>query len=288
MKHSNNEIKEELRKYYKHIKGCLSEREVSFWLSLVNQKQKKIIDDFDINKIVIRDYDLPFPKLKLINNISSFYYKGRVGRRIDKIVYYDTIPLGYIQLSSPLLNTKIHNYLKEKYGKYDFTLLNDKVVELSICIPFGIISQYLGGKLLVFIAMSKEIIEDYNKKFNTNIEVLFTTSIFGKSSMYNRIRNLKFLGLTEGYHSILTDEQIKEIKELYKKHYPHREIKKTAKAEHIIRLYLHLLNDGIKLSFDIPKLQKGVYVCDIFLPLEQNLLYWFNRWFVPRRERLKD
>ena len=280
--------KEERRQYYGQLKQELIDNKILFWLDSISQKQEKIINNFNIKNINVKDYDLPFNKIKFINNVSSFYYKGRVGRRIDKIIYYNDIPLGYIQLSSPVINNKINVFLKEKYGNYDFKFLNNKVVDLSICVPFGILSKYLSGKLLVFVAMSKEIIEEYNKKYNTNIEILFTTSIFGKSSMYNRVRNLKYLGLTEGYHSALTKEQINEIKELYKKHYPHRKIKKTAKAEHIIRLYLHLINDGVKLSFEIPKLQKGVYVCNTFLSLQDNLEYWFNRWFIPRRKRLKE
>ena len=166
--------------------------------------------------------------------------------------------------------------------------MNEKVVELSVCIAFGYLTRYLTGKLAAFISMSKEIIEEYNQKYNTKIEVLFTTSIYGKSSLYNRIRNLKYLGLTEGYHSILTKEQIKEIKEKYQQYFPHRKIKETAQAEHLIRLYDHLQKKGIPLSFKIEKHKRGVYVCNTFLSLKENLEYWYNRWFVPRRERLKD
>lgn len=282
---NNISYKEKLRNYYKQFKK--ENRQIKFWLEYISQQQKKILDSFNINNIKIKDYDLPFRKNEFVNNIASLFYKGKVGRRFDKIIYYKNIPLAYIQLSSPVMNAKINKFLKEKYGNFDFKFLNKKVVELSICIAFGYLTKYLTGKLAVFTAMSKEVIEEYNQKYNTDIEVLFTTSIYGKSSLYNRVRNLQYLGLTEGYHSILTEEQIKEIKEKYKKYFPHRKIKKTSQADHLIRLYDHLQKAGISLSFRIEKHKRGVYLCTTFLSLKENLIYWYNRWFIPRRERLK-
>ena len=261
--------------------------EIQRWLEFNNQKQKEIMHSFDIEKVNFKKYNLPFNKIEFINNISSFYYKGKVGRRKDfLVVYNDEIVLGYIQFASPILNKPFADYLKNKYGKLDFKLINKHVVEMSVCVPFGPLTKFLTGKLLVFIAISREMINVWNDTYNTDIEVLMTTSIYGKSSMYNRVRNLKYLGLTKGYHTTLTSDQIQEIKILYKRHFPHRKIKKTALSEHLIRLYDHLVKAGVQLSFKIPKLEKGVYVCDKFLPLKENLNYWYHRWFLPRYKRL--
>lgn len=279
-----DDYKNELRNYYKQFKR--KNNKIDLWLKNVSLLQEDIVNCFNINNICIKDYNLQFNKRDFVNNVSSFYYKGKVGRRIDKIIYYNNIPLAYIQLSSPILNNKLSSFLKDKYEKLDFKLLNDKVVDLSVCVAFGYLTKYLSGKLAVFVAISKEVINDYDKKYKTHIEVLSTTSIYGKSSLYNRVRNLKYLGLTEGYHSILTKEQIQEIKNKYIKHFPHRKIKKTALSHHLIRLYDHLLKSNIELSFKIEKHKRGVYVCNNFLPLKDNLTYWYIRWFLPRKERI--
>jgi len=280
------DYKEKLRKYYSQFKT--ENKKIKKWLEIVNLLQKNILNNFNINNIIIKKYDLPFKKKEFINNIASLYYKGKVGRRLDLIIYHEDIPLAYIQYSSPIINKQINIFLKQKYRKYDFKLLNKKVVDLSICVPFGFLTKYLTGKLATFVAISKEIIEMFNKKYNTNIEVMFTTSIYGKSSMYNRVRNLKYLGLTEGFHSILLPSQIQEIKEKYKKHFPHRKGSKNAISLHLIRLYDQLQKAGIELSFKIPKHNRGVYVCDTFLSLKENLNYWYNRWFIKRKQRLEQ
>ena len=276
--------KEEQREYYNQFKK--RDSRIKIWLNNVSKLQELLINSFDINKIIIKEYDLPFPKNLFINNISSMYYKGRVGRQLDLLIYHDNIPLAYIQYGSPVLNKQLAEWIKNKYGKIDFSFINKKIVDLSVCISFGILTKFLSGKLAVFVALSKETINIFNEKYGTDVEVIFTTSVFGKSSLYNRVRNLKYLGLTEGYHSILPEECIEEIQKLYKKYFPHRKIKKTALAEHIIRMYDHLQEAGIKLSFKIPKLARGVYICETLLPLKDNLEYWYNRWFLPRRSRI--
>jgi len=282
-----SQYKDDLRSYYRKLKNPPS-KDVLEFLEENSRRQAGILDSFSIDRLYVKEYDLPFKKLEFVNAISSLYIKGRIGRRLDLLVYYDDILLGVIQTASPVLNSKLNTYLKEKYQDFNFNLFNDKVYEISICIGTGMLTKYLTGKMLALIASSKEIADMFDKKYNTHIEMCFTTSIFGKSSVYNRLRNFKYLGLTEGYHSILTKEQIAEIKRKYKEKYPHRKISKSGMSSHLIRLYDHLMKDGVKLSFDIPKHKRGVYVIDPLYDMKDNLEYWYHRWFLPRRRRLQD
>ncbi|MCD6123989.1 hypothetical protein J7J62_02320 [bacterium] len=145
--------KEEQREYYIQFKR--KDSRIKLWLDKISKLQESLVDSFDINKIVVKEYDLIFPKMLFTNTISSMYYKGRVGRQLDLIVYHDTIPLAYIQYSSPILNKQLSNWIKNKYGKIDFSLINEKIVDLSICISFGSLTKYLSGKLAVFTALKQ-------------------------------------------------------------------------------------------------------------------------------------
>lgn len=284
---SLNGYKDNLRDFYSTFKSTPSDKILNF-IEYNNERQKGIIDNFNIDNVFVAEYNLPFKKLEFFNSLSSMYIKGRVGRRLDLLVMYNDIVLGILQVSSPILNSKLSLYLKDRYKDFDFNLFNKKVYEVSICIGTGIMTKFLSGKLIALISVSKEIIETYNRKYNTDIEVAFTTSIYGKSSIYNRLRSFKYLGLTEGYHSILTKKQVEEIKRKYYEHYPNRKITKTGLASHLIRLYDHLLKDNVELSFRIPKHKRGVYVIEDIYSIRDNLEYWYNRWFLPRRERIKN
>lgn len=284
-KRSSLDKKEELRQYFKKIKkdyGYEDDPAVLDFLAKVDRQQKNIIDCFDIEKIIVVEYNLAFPKRRFINTVSSLCYKGRPGRKMDLLVYHGDVLLGYIQYASPIVNSPINRYLKERYGRWDYKWLNQHAVELSVCVPLGILARYLTGKLLVLVSMSRECLDRYNHRYGTKVQELFTTGCYGRSSMYNRVRGLRYLGLTQGWHSLLTRQEAQRILDRYHHKYPWRQIKRTAQGVHLIRLLDHLGDDTV------PRQQRGVYVAtgEPFRPLQDNLLYWYKRWFVGRRTRL--
>lgn len=279
--------KEEQKRYYRKLKGVLENKALERFLAENDVKQLELVSRLSPEKIRAVPYNLKFKKLEFVNFVASFYYKGRVGRKLDLLVYHDDVLLGYIQYASPIINSCLLDYLKTKniIRATDFKEVNHKVVDISICVPVGIMRVFLTGKLMALIATSKEIIDLYNSKYGTEVEAVYTTSVYGRSSMYNRLKNLEFIGYTEGYHALLTKDQINTIKTLYQKHFPHRKLKKSAIAPHVIRMYDHLISAGVGLPFSIPKLKRAVYATVAIEPLQNNVSYWFNRWFVPRRER---
>lgn len=227
------------------------------------------------------------------------YFRKRVGRNIP-LVIYDTnynFVYGIIALSSPMLfNKNIDHYLKT-IDVYDFKnhaiFINNYLVDITVCVGMGILTNYLTGKMLIFTAMSKEIINKYNDKYNTNIKLIMTTSIYGKSSIYNRVNNLQYLGLTEGYNASFTKEQIKWIKNIYNEVYPNRKKNTTAKTVHLFRLYEHLYDyfKG-KMPFYPYKMSKGTYLYDgyvnDFKNLDDNINYWLHRWYYPRKDKVNN
>ena len=85
------------------------------------------------------------------------------------------------------------------------------IMNMNTCVaiqPFGF--NFNGGKLLASIIFSKEIQEYYQQKYNEPLLGIITTSLYGKSIQYDRLKCLKFIGYTKEnstqiIHSEITD-----------------------------------------------------------------------------------
>ena len=114
--------------------------------------------------------------------------------------------VGFIRFGSPTINSKPRNVF---LGKPLDTLnpdvmkrFNDSCIMGFIIVPtqpFGF--NYLGGKLLAGICCSHLTRETLNKRYDANICMFETTSLYGSAkttSMYDGMKPmLKFMGLTE-------------------------------------------------------------------------------------------
>lgn len=302
----HNLSKEDLQQFYFDIKknDNIENQNIITYLKENNNKQIQAIQDNFQPSPNFCEFNQYFKKQKFkfvefVNIISSMYFRKRVGRNIPLVIYdinYDFI-YGIIALSSPMLfNKKIDEYLKTEVKDYEFknhtTYINNNLLDITVCVGVGELTKYLTGKMLFYCGISKEVIDLFNNKYSTDIKLIMTTSIYGKSSIYNRINKLQYLGLTEGYNSAFTEQQIKWIKETYKQIYPNRLGNKTAKTVHLFRLYEHLY-DYYKgeMPFYPLKIQKGTYLYDSYKYqyniMEDNINYWLERWYYPRKERLE-
>ena len=125
-----------------------------------------------------------------------------VGRQIY-ILVKDKISNKYLGIMS--LNSDILNYeAREKYIGWtnQEKVLNNKInylMNLSTCVPlqpFGF--NFNGGKLLAMLAFSQEVIDHFEQKYGNELLGITTTSLYGKSIQYDRLKELKFLGFTKG------------------------------------------------------------------------------------------
>lgn len=113
--------------------------------------------------------------------------------------------VGLIRLGSPIINFKARNNIFGTQLTHSSKLLKDfnKTVIMGFVIvpmqPFGY--NYLGGKLLSGICCSHEIRELINKKYNINICLFETSSLYGNTksiSQYDGMEPyIKFKGLSE-------------------------------------------------------------------------------------------
>ena len=113
--------------------------------------------------------------------------------------------VGFIRLGSPIINCKPRNDMlgqvftqqKEWSKRFNETTLMGFVIVPAQ--PFGY--NYLGGKLLAAICCSHKVRELCNEKYNMNMCLFETTSLYGSSktvSQYDGMKPyLRFKGLTE-------------------------------------------------------------------------------------------
>ena len=86
--------------------------------------------------------------------------------------------------------------------------------------PFGY--NYLGGKLLAAICCSHDVRRALNKKYNSNICMFETTSLYGSSkssSMYDGMKPiLRFNGLTDSnFAPLINDNNFRNLNDWFKK-----------------------------------------------------------------------
>ena len=118
----------------------------------------------------------------------------------------DEYVLGFIRLDSGVLSNKS---LCQFMGidKLEPSFINAHLLNSKITVPtqpFG--RRIRGGKLVALIAQSNELRDFFNERYNTNIVLFYTMSLYGStkdSSMYDQLdRHLRFIGTTTSRHPL--------------------------------------------------------------------------------------
>ncbi|OQB93134.1 MAG: hypothetical protein BWX82_00672 [Parcubacteria group bacterium ADurb.Bin115] len=163
-------------------------------------------------------------------------YSEYVGRRIKIIVRDDGIigkpVIGIAALGSPI----IHIPERDNWVGWDKNTRTKNIIYTMDAYVIGALPPYnyiLGGKLMSYLLASNEIRVIYEKKYKNEITrikkrkasdlvCLFTTSLYGKSSQYNRLKFndellYKPIGETKGFGTLhLTEETFEAMKQLLK------------------------------------------------------------------------
>jgi hypothetical protein len=143
----------------------------------------------------------------LLNITSSHINISPVGRQIRLAVIEKNTNkyVGFLRLGSPVINMKPRNEMlgqvftqKPEWA----TRFNDSSMMGFVIVPsqpFGY--NYLGGKLLASICTSHEVREIVNKKYEMNLCLFETTSLYGSSKTVSQYDGMKpyirFKGLTD-------------------------------------------------------------------------------------------
>jgi len=158
-------------------------------------------------------------------------YSDYVGRRIKLLIRDKALPnrpiIGIAALGSPI----IHIPERDEFIGWDKNTRTKNLIYTMDAFVIGALPPYnylLGGKLVSLILASNEVRRIYSEKYKGQITIIekrsanslvgiFTTSLYGKSSQYNRLKyqsNLIYeqIGYTKGYGTLhLSKETIQEM-----------------------------------------------------------------------------
>lgn len=285
--------KEELKQLNLNVKNENLERnEIIKFLELNNNLQLQAIKENFIPNPILEEYNLPFQYINFVNTASSALVKNRPGRSLKFLIKDKKYNFIYVILTagSPMVNRQINKYLNQKLK---YTFLNKHLIDINVCVGVGILTTYLSGKMMILMALSSDFINIWNKKYNTDIKYIMTTSIYGKSSIYNRLPDFNYLGLTEGWNALFSSEQTKWVREQHKIIYPHLYITEyKIRGSHPYRKWNEVWRKyHDKMPFFPYKTQRGTYIFDTTKTstksIEENIKYWITRWYLPRKERIE-
>lgn len=250
------------------------------------------------------------------------YTKG-YGRRLQYLIMDDSNSklIGILGLQSPPLSfpgrDKLFSYPNEK--KTELVNQTMDIYTLGAIPPY---SRLLGGKLVALTSASNEIRLAYKRKYNSQLTLmeerkiparlvaLTTTSAYGKSSIYNRLKyndtvTFQSLGYTEGYGAF----HLERLYPKFRAFLEAQDISTTGGFGKGPRIKWQTMVRALeRVGFDSNLLRHGVKREIFLVPLIRNLKtymngiekrpqyidvtfdeladYWRDRWLIPRSERV--
>lgn len=254
----------------------------------------------------------------------SIPFQRSYGRQM-RFLLWDTThsaPFGLICLQSPVLKMSVRdNYLGIPKNELDIWVNKSMNAQRVGALPPY--NELLGGKMVALTLSCNEIRESYRRKYKNYIsiikgrklepELLFitTTSAFGRSSLYNRLKYngevvAGSLGYTQGSGSFHIPEELYEeiLKFLMRRgidvargygHGPSRKLRLISRGLYYLGLPSFEYH-GIKREFYLFPLVKNLreVIRDgekpiwIDRPFNKLVDYWKERWAIPRAERMPE
>lgn len=222
---------------------------------------------------------------------TSLPWKGAVGRQVKYFVKCDNAIIGMIHLTSPLAQCAV----RDAYCTFDNKWEDLKhIYNIETCVSISEWSNLLTGKLCLYTVFSNEVKQYLQNKYGDNVVGFETTSLYGKSSIYNRISFFKYLGLTEGLSAVyISDNDWRKLWAEYKTVYPNTKTNRLAPVKFQIvdkmAKYYKKIGKEFPYTYSSANFKRGVYFgyC-IDKSLDEQINDWRNRWLVGRIKRLNN
>ena len=222
---------------------------------------------------------------------TSLPWKGAVGRQVKYFVKCDDAIIGMIHLTSPLAQCAV----RDAYCAFDNKWEDLKhIYNIETCVSISEWSSLLTGKLCLYTVFSNEVKQYLQNKYGDNVVGFETTSLYGKSSIYNRIPFFKYLGLTEGLSAVyISDNDWRKLWAEYKTVYPNTKTNRLAPVKFQIvdkmAKYYKKIGKEFPYTYSSANFKRGVYFgyC-IDKSLDEQINDWRNRWLIGRIKRLNN
>lgn len=299
----------------------------NFLLENITKAQQFSISGNDVNphKIELELIELKkksdfYSKLFLWWNLVwwSIPYERPIGRQMRYLIWdkYHNAPFGLFYLQSPPIRSGVRDRFLGLNNGNNLYWVNQSLYgqRIGALPPYN---ELLGGKLVALSLTSNEVRDAYRIKYENKItliekhvipnRLLFitTTSAFGKSSVYERIKykdqNVsQFLGYTSGAGTFhISEELYKECLQFLeqngidiKRGYgtgPSRKLKLLSKAFSLLGIpnyNYHNIKRGYYLFSNVENLHQIIHENSepIYYdrPFNDLFYYWLERWCIPR------
>jgi hypothetical protein len=183
-----------------------------------------IFNDFTINPkdMEFEIYENQEEYKTLLNVTASHMVEDSIPGKTIKLIVKEKNTggvVGFIRFGSPTINSKPRN---EFLGTTpDLAIFNKRVIMGFIIVPtqpFGF--NYLGGKLLSLLAVSKPLRQMLNDKYDCELCMFETTSLYGDikgCSQYDGLKPfLRYKGLTDSkFAPLLHDEVFRDLNKFF-------------------------------------------------------------------------
>lgn len=222
--------------------------------------------------------------------MSKAIWRPAPGRKLGFIVMQGDALLGLIFLASPVIRLSARDdYLFPDAPKgFNYGLATREYMDMSVCVASQPIAWYWNlGKLMALIAPT---LGDYVRaRYPDEFKGITTTSLWGRSVQYNRI--YKFLGYTKGSgHEHIGDEEYNKMTEYLRERnaLPGNRFGDGANSR-MRRISAYFKMTGDKRTLTHGK-KRGVYYHPAVPPEQRQAVIqaWYERWGLPRYERMKD
>lgn len=271
------------------------------------------------------------PKQHALFRIFRYYwsspYSDYVGRRIKIIIRDDGLPnrpvIGIAALGSPI----IHIPERDEWIGWNIKKRTKNLVYTMDAYIIGALPPYnelLGGKLISYLMASDELRTIYEKKYKDKITLIekrkacqlagiFTTSLYGSSSQYNRLTYqdkvlYQHIGRTKGFGTLHLSQETINAMIIYLKS---KNINIANKFGDGPSWTMRVIREaGERLGFDAEFLLKHSFKRNIYFvslaknsleflngdqaklrphkyPLNALVRYWKMRWFENRKMKLE-